>query len=188
MTTAVDIVNQALQYIGNNEPPVTGNAPNFDTSPNGQAAARLYTACVGAVMRQGDWDFARFTAALALSGNAAPFPWSYEYVYPANAAQVWQVMPTSTTDLNDPLPINWTVANNVVGGSQVRVIQTNLSPAQAVYSNMPNENTWDFLFRESVVRLLASELAMATAGKPDTSQGLLESGGAFETAGEGRSS
>jgi hypothetical protein len=188
MTTSTDIVNQALQMVGDNTPPVSGVAPNFDTSPAGVAASSLYYPCIQTVARQFGWDFARNTAPLSLSGNTAPFPWTFEYIYPANAVQIWQVMPATLTDINDPLPVNWVVANNVVNGSQTRVIQTNQANAQIVYNNMPNENTWDSLFREAVVRLLSSELAMAIFSKPDTSQNLLQSGGAFESSGEGRDS
>ncbi|MBB3453888.1 hypothetical protein FHT86_002144 [Rhizobium sp. BK313] len=188
MTSSTDIVNQAIQLIGNNQTPVTGTAPNFDNSPSGKAAAALYAPCVQTVGRQFGWDFARNTVALALSGNPAPFPWAFEYVYPANGVQIWQLLPPSLDDPNNPLPITWVVANAVVSGAQKRVIHTDLASASAVYNNNPSENSWDALFREAVVRLLASEMAMALAGRPETSQGLLESGGAFESAGEGRDS
>ena len=185
--SSTDIANQAIQLIGDNQPPVTGVAPNFDSSPAGQALARLYTPCIQTVARQFGWDFARNTVALTLSGNAAPFPWSYEYLYPANGVEIWQVAPPSLTDPNNPLPVNWDVSNTVVGGAQSRVIHSNLANALAVYNNAPNESTWDSLFRETVVRLLASELAMALAGKPETSQTMMQSGAAFESLGETRS-
>lgn len=184
--TSNDIANQAIQLIGNNQPPVTGNAPSFDSSPAGVALSKIYDACVATVARQWDWDLARNTVSLELSGNAAPFPWGFEYLYPTNGIQIWQIMPLSIEDPNNPLPVNWVTANNIVGGIQKKVIHANLEEALAVYNNNPNENTWDPLFRESVVRLLASELAMALAGKPDTSNDLLKSGAAFETIGEGR--
>lgn len=188
MVTSTDIVNQALQIMGGNQPPVSGVAPSFDNTPSGVAAAALYVPCVQTVARQFGWDFARKTVALSVTGNVAPFPWNVEYAYPPNGVQVWQLMPAALTDLNNPLPTTWVVANAVVSGSQTRVIHTNVVGAQAVYNNSPNENTWDSLFREAVVRLLASEFAMALAGKPETAQGLLESGGAFESAGEARDS
>lgn len=188
MTSATDIVNQAIQLIGDNQPPVTGNAPNFDSSPAGKAAAALYAPCVQTVGRRFGWDFARNLVALALSGNPASALWPFEYLYPANGVQVWQLVPALLADPNNPLPVNWSVGNAVVGGTQKKVIWTDLAVAQAVYNNNPNENTWDPLFREAVVRQLASEFAMALAGKPDTAQGLLESGNAYEGAGEARDS
>jgi hypothetical protein len=184
--TSNDVANQAIQLIGDNQPAVTGQAPTFDTSTAGLALAKLYGPCVQTVGRQFAWDMARQTIALTLSGNPAPFPWSFEYLYPPNGIEVWQLHPNDLGDVNNPLPINWNVANNVVGGQQQRVIWANLANAFATYNNNPNENTWDSLFREAVVRLLASELAMALAGKPDAAQGFIETGSAFETVAESR--
>ena len=188
MTTATDIVNQAIQLIGDNQPPVTGNAPGFDSSPAGKAAAVLYVPCVQTVGRRFGWDFARNLVALTLTGNPATVLWPFEYLYPANGVQVWQLVPAVLADPNNPLPINWSVGNALVGGAQRKVIWTDLANAKANYNNAPNENTWDPLFREAVVRQLASEFAMALAGKPETSQSLLESGNGFEGIGEGRDS
>lgn len=184
--TSNDIANQAIMYIGDNQPPVTGLAPNFDTSTAGLALARFYAPVVATVARQWGWDLARAAVALALTGNAAPQGWTYEYAYPPNGIELWQLIPPAPADVNNPLPVNWNVGNAVVAGSQAKVIWTNLQNALAVYNNNPNENTWDPLFREAVVRLLASVLAMAIAGKPDTAQTMLESGSAFESIGEGR--
>jgi uncharacterized protein YraI len=183
-----DIANQAIQLIGDNQPPISGVAPNFDSSPAGLACSKLYSGCVATVARQFGWDFSRNTANLAASGGAAPFPWSVEYSYPANGVQVLQLQPTTIADANNPLPVNWVVANNTVAGNQVKVIHANSAGLQAVYTNAPTEATWDPLFRESVVRLLASELAMALFGRPDTAQALIESGQAFESIGETRDS
>ena len=184
--TSNTIANQAIQLMGDNQPAVTGLAPTFDSSPAGQALASLYTPCVQTVGRQHGWDFARNTVALTLTGNTAPIPWTYEYFYPTNGVEVWELMPSVLVDPNNPLPSNWNVANALVASVQTKVIQTDLANATAVYNNSPSESTWDALFREAVVRLLASELAMALAGRPDSAQALLESGAAFETIGEAR--
>jgi hypothetical protein len=184
--TSNDIANQAIQIIGDNQPPVTGVAPNFDTSAAGIALSKLYTPCVQAVARQFGWDFTRNTVALTPSGNAAPFPWTVEYNYPSNGVEIWQLTPPNLSDPNNPLPVNWAVANTVVLGVQTRVIHANLVGALAVYNNAPAESAWDSLFREEVVRLLASELAMALAGRPDTAQSLLDSAGGFGSLNEGR--
>lgn len=182
------VVNQAIQLIGQDTPLVTGAAPNFDTSTTGIAAAQVYGPTVATVARQHGWDMARNTYALQPTGNTPPFPWTYEYAYPPNGIQVWQVMPETLADLNNPLPVNWDVGNDVVAGQQIKVIFCNLAAAQVVYNNNPNEATWDPLFREAVVRLLASNLAMALAGRADTMQTLLQSGAAMETLGEARDS
>lgn len=183
--TSNSVANSAIQLIGDNQPAVTGYAPTFDSSPAGKALAQLYAPCVATVARQHGWDFARNTVALVLSGNTAPMPWTYEYLYPTNGVEVWELMP-ATIDPNNPLPLNWNVANALVSAVQTKVIQTDTASAVAVYNNSPSESTWDALFREAVVRLLASELAMALAGRPDSAQSLLESGSAFESIGEAR--
>lgn len=186
MTTATDIVNEALMLAGGITPLVTGTAPTFDNSANGKAAALLYGPTVAAVGRQFGWDFARHTVALVLTGNVAPYPWALEYGYPADGIEILQLTPMTEADPNDPLPVNFIVANNVVGAFQKRVIQTNLANAQAVYNNNPLPDAWDALFHQAVVRLLASGLSMAIGGKPDLAQSMLEGGSAFESVAEGR--
>ena len=185
--TSNDIANQALQYIGDNQAAVSGTAPVFDSSSAGKALARIYTPCVQTVGRKFGWDFARNQVALALSGNAAPVPWAFEYLYPGNGVEIWQLVPPAPpADVNNPLPVNWQIANVQVGGVQTKVIQCNLANAVATYNNAPGEALWDALFRQAVVRTLAGALAMALEGKPDTAAAMLESGARFEQIGEGR--
>ena len=179
--TSADIVNQALQLVGDNMPLVQGNAPTFDDSTGGKAAQRLYAPAVATVARLFEWDMARRTVALAIAGTA-PFPWDYQYLYPSNGVEIWQVMPASITDPNNPLPTTWVVANTVVGSAERKVIHTNVPNAVAVYNNNPGPDVWDPGFREAVVRLLGSEFAMAVAARPETSKNLLESFNAFVNA------
>jgi hypothetical protein len=184
--TSTQVANEAIQLIGDNTPLVTGVAPNFDTSPAGVALAQIYAPTVAAVMRQFQWDQSRKTASLTLTGNTAPFPWSYEYYFPSDGVQVWQVAPASLTDPYDPLPVNWSVGNDVVSGSQVKCVFANIAGAKVIYDNNPAESTWDPLFTETVVRLLAAKLAMAIAGRTDTAQSLTESGAQFDQVAQGR--
>jgi hypothetical protein len=185
--TSNDIANQAIQNMGGNQPAVTGQAPTFDNSAAGIALQRLYVPTVQTVGKQFGWDFARNAVDLTLTGNSPPMAdYQFEYLYPTNGIEVWQLMPETIADINNPLPINWTVANNLVGEIQTKVIWSNLANAQAVYNNAPAEETWDALFREAVVRLLTSVLAMAIAGKPDVAEAYLSSGAAFESIGETR--
>ena len=182
--TSNDVANQAIQLIGNNVRPVTGNAPSFDSSTAGVALAALYTPAVQTIGRQFGWDFSRNLVTLTTTGNT-PFLYTYEYLYPTNGVEVWQVLP-ATVDANNPLPVTWTVANTLVSSVQTKVIQTNAANAKAMYNNAPTETTWDPLFREAVVRLLASELSMALFGRPDSAESYLQSGAAFESLGEAR--
>lgn len=184
--TSNDIANEAIQLIGNNQSAVTGTAPTFDSSPSGLALAKLYAPCVATVGRQFGWDFARKAVTLTASGNTAPFPWALEYLYPSDGIEIWQLLPATLADANNPLPVNWSVGNALVSAVQTKVIWTNQATAHAHYNNNPAESTWDPLFREAVARLLASELAMALAGRPDTVQQMIDSGAAFESLGERR--
>lgn len=184
--TPTDIVNQVIQLYGDNQAPVTGSYPNFDTSVAGVSAKNLYGPCVQTVMRQFGWDFGRFVGPLTLSGNTAPEPWAYEYLYPTDGIEIRQVMPATLTDPNNPAPLNWTVGNTLVSAVPTKVIWADEVNAKVVYSNFPPPTVWDAGFREAVVRLLASEMGMGTAGKTDTAQKLMESAGSFESAAESR--
>jgi len=184
--TSLQVANNAIELMGDNQALVTGGAPNFDNSAAGVVLAQIYGPTVATVMRQYGWDLGRNTQPLVATGNPAPFPWEFEYQYPANAIQILQLSPTTLADPNDPLPVNWSIGNDVVSGTQVKVIFSNLSSGLVIYNNGPKESTWDALFTEAVVRLLASKLAMAISGKPDTMDALLQSGGSFEQLAETR--
>lgn len=165
--------------MGDNQPLVSGPAPLFDSSTAGVALSKIYIPCVHTVGRKFGWDFARNQVRLTLSGNFPPVGWTYEYLYPG-VVEVWQLLPNMITDANNPLPQRWSVGNTQVNGVQTKVLWSNLQNALANYNNSPTEATWDPGFREAVVRLLAAELAIAIAGKPDTAQNFNETFGAFE--------
>lgn len=185
--TATSIVNNALWLVGDNMEPVAGVAPTFDDSTAGKAAQIMYEPTVQAVARLFEWDMQRRTVALTLSGNVAPAGWTYEYLYPTNGVEIWQLMPAVPSVFN-PLPINWAVGNSVVGSTVKRVVLTNTQNALAVYNNNPPPDVWDSLFVEAVTRLLASKFAQAVAGKPQTAADLLESFNAFVGAAKTRES
>jgi hypothetical protein len=176
-TPTASVVNEALQQMGGNQPKVTGAAPTFDGSTGGVAAQYLYAPCVAFVARQWEWDFARAYVDLVASGNTPPDGWAFEYIYPTAAVQIWQVKPQTLADPNDPLPTTWVRGNALVSAVQTSVIWTDVANAQAVFNNNPAPTVWDPGFREAVVRLLASEFAIALGGRPDTSQVLLQSSG-----------
>lgn len=183
--TSNDVANAALQLSGDNAPSVSGNDPTWDQSTAGVALQKLYSFCVQTVARQFGWDFARNLFTLVSTGNTPPVGWAFEYAYPG-VVEVWQLVPTTIPDANNPIPINWSVGNVLVAAVQTKVIWTNQVAAKAYYNNNPTENVWDPLFREAVVRLLGSELSIALNGRPDTAEGLLNSGAAFENIGEMR--
>jgi hypothetical protein len=169
-TPAASVVNEALQQMGGNQPKVTGNAPDFDGSTSGVAAKYLYNPCVAFVAQQFEWDFARTYVNLTVSGNTPPDGWAFEYLYPPEAIQVWQVKPATVADANDPLPTTWVRGNTLVSAVQTAVLWTDIPSAQAVVNNNPSPTVWNPGFHMAVVRLLAAEFAIALAGRPDTSQ------------------
>jgi hypothetical protein len=171
--TPTDIVNRALFLQGNKVAAVSGSAPDFDNSTAGIAAKWLYPEAVRTVGRLFEWDFARAGAILTLSGEAAPYPWAYEYLYPTDALQVWQLRAPSDADPFYPVPVNWVRANRVISGSQVSVIWTNQVNARAIYNNNPRPEIWSADFSDAVVRWLASAFAMALSGRPETQQNIL---------------
>lgn len=185
--TSNTICNEALALMGNNSPQVSGEAPNFDNSPAGIAAKNLYTSCVAAVARSFEYDFARTQVALDPTGNSAPFAlgFTHEYFYPPLAVEIWQIVNPFNTDENNPLPTNWSVGNTITGSGanqvQSKVIWTTIGAAKAVLNNNPLPQVWDSLFREAVVQRLASEFAMALAGRPETEDNLMRAAG--QTAG-----
>lgn len=186
--TSVDVVNQALQLLGGNQPLVTGTAPTFDTSPAGVAAAQLYYPTVYAIGRKFGFDFSRNLVTLVATGNTPAFPSpSHEYTYPAAALQIRQVTGSTLADPNNPIAVNWIVVNVLVSSVPTKVIQTNIASAKAVITNAPAESLWDALYEQAVVRTLASGLAMALAGEMQTALATLDQGGTFESIAEARS-
>jgi hypothetical protein len=194
--TSIDIANRAIQLIGDNQPAITGSGnypnPSFDDSAAGKACAALYVGVVDTVGRQFGWDFARSMVTLQPGNVGAGIPflsvWKYEYLYPTNGVQVRQLVPATIADPNNPLPIRWAVATDLIASVPTKVILTNLAAGFAVYSGQVIESLWDAGFAEVVVRLLASELAMAIAGRPETGRSLLESMQGFEAPAEMRDS
>lgn len=169
-----DVCNEALALIGYDGFPISAPGPNFDSSTPGQIAQRTYPYAVAAVGRMNAWSFPRTFGDLVLTGNVAPFPWSFEYGFPANCIDVWQIIPDSLTDSFNPAPISWARGVASISGVQSSVIWTNLANADVMFNSNPPEAVWDGLFRETVVRYLAAEFAMAGLGKPDMAQMYVE--------------
>ncbi len=76
----------------------------------------------------------------------------------------------------------------LTGGTsfQIKVIWCDIDDAQGVISNQPPEATWDALFSETVVQILASKLSMALASKPDSSKLAAQQAAISEQSGESR--
>ncbi len=162
-----------------------------DGSPAANAANVVYVPVVQLVLRELDPDFARFTAALTLSGAVTPVPpWAFEYLYPADCIRLRQVRPPlsgagSLSDPNDPKPIPANVAFDTISAQATKVILTNQQNALAVYtSSSVTPAQWDSAFFDAVVRRLANPLALALSGRPDLATESLQQAGAAAQAAE----
>ncbi len=172
MATILSIVNTALEQIAS-QAQITSLT---DGSPAANAASVVYTPTVQLLLRELDPDFARLTAALALSGAATPIgPWAYEYLYPSDGIRLRQVKPPNGSyDVNDPQPVRAEVAFDIIGGVNTKVILTNQVNALAVYtSSTAPESLFDAVFADAVSRRLANPLAMALSGRPDFAEKIL---------------
>lgn len=187
-TTSNDIGNQALMLVGDNMPKVSGLNPTWDDSTAGKALQQLYGPTVAAVQRMFGWDASRRIVTLTVSGNAGPYPLGFtgEFLYPSNGVEVWEIMPGTIADPYNPLPTTFLTGNTLVSSVQTKVIWTDVTAPVAIYNNNPTEAVWDASFTEAVVRLLASKLASAIAGKPETEAQQLQTGLGFEKAAEMR--
>lgn len=185
MVSPADIVNQSLEYAGN-QVSVGYSSGSFTGDTTAAAAATvLYAPTWQMVARQLDPDFARRTNPLVLqSGGNLPPGWMLEYAYPSDCLRLRTLAPPSY-DPFDPQLILGNVAIDVITGSSVKVIYTNQVGAHAVYTSLNvNENEWDSLFREAVCRQLANPLSMALQGRPDYARELLQQALQYEQLAE----
>ncbi len=184
--TDLSICNRAIaECIGRYT--MTGTLPNFDQSAAAQACALLYVPAWQMLLREQDTEFSR-VANFLVPGGAPDFPWSYSYFYPVDCLKIRSVVPANW-NLNDPQAIRWSEQIQDISSASTRVIFTNVPNAVLVYTTLAvTPAIWDSNFEESVVRLLASELALALAGRPDLSRTLLGQAGNILQSGEGKDS
>ncbi len=186
-SSAAMVVNAALEQISSQTQITALN----DGSPSARAANVVYVPTVQLMLRELDPDFARFTAALVLSGAATPVvPWAYEYLYPADCVRLRNVRPPGSgtgalADPYNPTPIRSNVAFDIIGAVPTKVILTNQQNALAVYTTSAVvEADWDSVFSDAVVRRLANPLAMALSGRPDFAKEILEQSARMATTAE----
>lgn len=150
----------------------TGNQINI------QATAGLTIGVVFASILNASSDPALSVATYGVTGGPATITLTFAYKTKGTAGNAYTLAASAATRSGPTL----------TGGTstQQKVIWTNIQDALGTITNQPAVSTWDPLFTESVVRLLASELALALSGKPETSQAQVDLAGAFEKAGEQR--
>lgn len=192
MASQIDICNRALLSIGaraqiSSISPSDGsteaNACAILFTPTFEALAR--TAYWNCLRQQATLSLLAAAAGTPENPTGSmlplpPTPWLYSYSDPADSLNVRYIVPSlpsgaggtgTQTTLNNAASITlagqgqipYTVAYSTdTSGNPLRVILTNQSQAQAVYTvNQPNPTIWDSLFQEAMVSSLAAYLVPA---------------------------
>ena len=147
------------------------------------------------MLRAAQWDFARATITLtqwkarlingAVSGNPPAQPFAYAYLYPPDCLKARFIMPTipqqpSGTPLTTaqspgfsgaraltraPFVVGTDTTSIAAGGAPVKIIQTNVSDAQLVYTRDLSQipDMWDALFLSAATALLGAYFLNALA-------------------------
>lgn len=155
VNSPADVVNLALAGIGFKKR--VGQL--YEGSEAAKIALTVYSQTRDAVLRSSDWGFAERFVASSATGGAAPPPWTQELQYPQDCLRVRDLFtPAYLADINNPLPVLWTIGND--GGLASRVIWTRVVAATICYTGqVTNPALWDPLF----VSLFAVELGKQLA-------------------------
>lgn len=173
LTSPGDIVNAALARIGHKER--VGSL--YDGSMAAKIALDLYGQTRDAMLRAGDWGFARRDVALTLLKSAPaggyavtswstaypPLPWSYEYTYPSDCLKVRAVRatPPFIPDF-DPQPAIFDTPNDSGFSPPRKVIVCNIASAICTYTGqITDPSTWEASFTEALIDGLGELLAPA---------------------------
>jgi hypothetical protein len=174
MVAEVDIANQALGFVG-----IGKLIQNFQSEQSAEAKQirQHYMTALTAILESAHWNFARAQKALTLlkdasAGDTVPRPWSYEYAYPADCAQVRYIMPQTyaspgATASGYPVvvgaapPVRFVVGiDQDDNGTDRKVILTNEPDAECVFTKVVTNPQ---LFDSQFVRALAAYLGHMVA-------------------------
>lgn len=162
----VQVVNIALAEIG-----TQSSISSFaETSPEANAAGLFYAPKLEALSRAAHWNCLRSQIELTLlksviingvaSDSPPPRPWLYEYAYPQDCIKarfilpywnsVYTGVPMTTAPAVIPSlwegpPVKFQVATDIINGSTVRVILTDMPQAIMVYTRrlLDDPDLWD---------------------------------------------
>lgn len=185
MPSSVDISNRSLAQAGAREQ-ITSFSEGSVASIN---CNLLFQPTFEQLGRAAHWNCLRGQISLTLlkaaqgtpenqTGTILPLPpqpWLYEYLLPADCLAVRFLQPTFLQPSGSvpifPTPssiapmlqprteIDYVVGTDIVNGSRTKIILTNLSLAQIVYTiNEPNPDFWDSQFQAAYVASLAAFL------------------------------
>lgn len=168
MPTQLETVNQALAEIGSRSQLTALDT----TTPEGRYALLLYAPLRDFLLREGDYDFALKSPTITAIGSAST-PWVYAYTLPSDCIRIRQLIPQVYDPLN-PLPVEWNLDNGV--------IVTKMAVSIIVYTYAATETSWDTMFHEAFVRMLASSLSFALQNRMEVSKEMLNEAIQFATA------
>jgi hypothetical protein len=157
ITSPADVVNLALSRIGIKDR--IGNI--YEGSAAAKAALDVYAQTRDAVLRESNFGFSEKIDAAVLSGNVAPSPWSFEYVYPSDCLKLRDLFDADyLADKNNPIPLRW-----VIGGPDTgKVIWANVVGVTLVYTRQVTDPTkWEPLFVEAFAAALGRRMAPVLA-------------------------
>lgn len=171
MTTSIDVTNRALAQIG-----TRSQITSFtDGSSEALYAGLLYNSIRDFMLREGDYDFSLQTAGAVATTGSVP-GWLFAYNHPIGALRIRQMVPSVFTNILDPTPVEWNIANS--GG--VKKIFTKEAMQLIVYTAAPaSEDLWEPMFTEAFVRMFASALAFALENRIEASKMKLDEAMSF---------
>lgn len=159
MASDVDIANMALGHLGTR----ATISSMTENSTEAREINRWYAQVRESLLRQLDWNFARVTATLALTGTA-PTRWSYSYAYPSDCLKFWRL------DLGDGLyyPTEPRAKFEIGSDGTDRYVWCNIDQAVGVYTQrVTNPALFDPEFTTAFAVSLAAMVAYAITNKQD---------------------
>ena len=165
--SVINICNLALTRIGGNQIKIIHDLN--DSGEEARVCARLYPHLLSNMLRRHPFGFALVEKPLALLAIHPDKKLAYEYAYPTDCLQLWQVGVEGHMD-------DYRLPDYVVGyGVAGRVIGCALERAVARYSVDVNDpNRFDPLFADALAWALAAELAIALQNDKQNFQLLTE--------------
>ena len=150
MTTAVDICNMALSYLGDRATITSIDPP--EGSPQADHCARFYPIALGQILRAGSWSFATARKQLPQVTDVPP-GFTYAYAYPSDCMELRSVRDKG----GNPI-----LSYSVIRSGDATVIGTHVPVGWVEYST--SETKDEVLpsdFADALAHLLASKLAGA---------------------------
>ena len=156
MAADADIANMALGHLGT-------RATIQSLSENSTEAReinRWYTQVRDGLLRQLDWNFARVTLTLGLTGTA-PTRWTYSYAYPSDCLKFWRI-DLGITTYYPPVPFE------IGSDGTNRFVWCDIDQAVGVYTQgVTDPNRFDPEFTMAFSVTLAAMVAYALTNKAD---------------------